>query len=873
MSLVAPGPAVELLERGETLSKLDELLASVRAGSPGRLVWVGGEAGVGKTVLLRRFCELQGKQVRILWGACQPLRTPRPLGPFVDVAEAAGGELAELVAAAARPHQVAAALLDQLGGRTATVLVLENLHWGDEATLDVITLVAARIASVPALVLASYRDEALESAPALRLVLGELARHPDRLKVQPLSRAAVASLADPAALDAAQLYDLTGGNPFFVTEVLAAGGGRLPETVRDAVLARTATLSAPARRLLEAIAIVPGEIELWLLEKLVSKQLDHLDECIAAGMLRATATTIAIRHELARLAVEEAISPNRRLVLQRAAIEALAAQDDPDYARLAHHAEAAGDADAVSRWTPLAAERAARSGAHREAATHYERALRFSSGLPIAERAGLLERRAQECYLSAQIEEAMAAQQEALECYRSAGDRLREGNALRELSRILFFVGRTNEGETAAAAAVVLLEQLPVGHELALAYCNVSQRQAVLQKSKEAAEWGGRALEVAERLNDIEALVYALTNIGMAELGDGQESGREKLNRALGLAQQHRLEEHAGRIFNALTIWPLRFRRLHECERYLAVGLTYCRERGLDTWRLYLLACSAQLQLDYGHWDDAEDVTASVLRDPHSASVARNWALIVRGLVRARSGHAEAARPLAEAWSLAQSTDELMRIGPAAAARAEFAWLNADPAEVVEATNSALALAVDRRVPWVAGELACWRWRAGVHDDLPADMLSEPYALAIGGDWSSAAERWRELGCPYEAALALADADDESALRQALDELQALGARPAAAIVARRLRERGVRRIPRGPQARTVENPAGLTAREVEVLALLAEGRRNAQIAERLIVSEKTIDTHVSAILRKLGVRTRGEAVAQAARLGLSPPG
>jgi predicted ATPase len=202
MSTVAPEPAVELLERGETLSKLDDLLASVEAGLPGRLVWVGGEAGVGKTVLLRRFCERHGKQVRVLWGACQPLRTPRPLGPFVDVAETAGGELAELVAAAARPHQVTAALLDYLGDRRTTVLVLENLHWGDEATFDVITLIAARIASVPALVLASFRDDALELSPALRLVLGELARRPERLKIQPLSHAAVASLADPAGLDA-----------------------------------------------------------------------------------------------------------------------------------------------------------------------------------------------------------------------------------------------------------------------------------------------------------------------------------------------------------------------------------------------------------------------------------------------------------------------------------------------------------------------------------------------------------------------------------------------------------------------------------------------------------------------------------------------
>ena len=876
MSLVAPGVPVDLLERDETLAKLNDLLADVEASSQGRLAWVGGEAGVGKTVLLQRFCRVQGKDVRILWGSCQPLRTPRPFGPFVDVAEATGGELARLVAAAARPHEVADALVDELRGRRATVIVLEDLHWGDDATLDVVTLIAARISSMSALLLASYRDDELERAPALQLVLGELARRTGRLKVERLSRAAVATLADPAGLDAGQLYELTGGNPFFISEVLATGGGKVPETVRDAVLARAATLSEPARRLIEAVAVVPGQTEMWLLGTLAGQQLDQLDECLASGMLSARSTTVAFRHELARLAVEEAISPNRRLALHGAAVELLSAQDDPDFARLAHHAEGACDTDAVLRWAPRAAERANLSGAHREAAAQYERALRFASGLPITERAALLEGRARHCYLSAQIEEAICAQQEALECYHSAGDRLREGNALRELSRILFFVGRTNEGEEAADAAVVLLEQLPPGHELALAYCNVSQRRMVVQDAQGADKWGSRALAVAEQLNDIEALVYALTNIGSAELDRGEDSGHDKLERALELAQQHHLEDHAGRIFNALTMRllttmrPMRRRRLSECESQLAAGLEYCRERGLDTWRLYLETCSALLQLDYGHWDEAADGGASVLRDPHSASVARNLALIVCGLVHARRGDAEAAAQLGEARTLAESTEELIRIGPSAAAGAELAWLNADLEKVVEVTDSALALAVDRAVPWVAGELAVWRWRAGVRDQLPADLVAEPYALSIGGDWSNAAERWREIRCPYEAALALADADDEGALRRAFEELQALGARPAAAIVGRRLRQRGVRGIPRGPRAPTVENPAGLTAREVEVLALIAEGMRNAQIADRLFVSEKTIDTHVSSILRKLGALTRGEAAAQAARLGLT---
>jgi DNA-binding CsgD family transcriptional regulator len=219
---------------------------------------------------------------------------------------------------------------------------------------------------------------------------------------------------------------------------------------------------------------------------------------------------------------------------------------------------------------------------------------------------------------------------------------------------------------------------------------------------------------------------------------------------------------------------------------------------------------------------------------------------------------------------MVEPTFELDRIAQVAAARAEAAWLRGDPATAEQVTDAALALAVACHEPWAAGELAYWRWQAGLRDDLPSSVVAEPYRLSIAGKWRQAAEEWRKIGCPYETALALAESDDEVDVREAIDRLQLLGARPAAAIVARRLRERGVRRVPRGPRPTTRENPAGLTARELEVLALLAKGLRNAQIAERLFVSQKTVDHHVSAILRKLDARTRGEAAAEAVRLGLT---
>jgi DNA-binding CsgD family transcriptional regulator/tetratricopeptide (TPR) repeat protein len=874
LSAAASSRAGTLLERGGSLSALDELFAGVRSSLEGRLVLVGGEAGVGKTALLQGFCEAQGAPARILWGACEPLRTPRPLGPLVDVGEAVGGELRELVTGAARPYEVAVALLGELRAGKPAVLVLEDMHWADEATLDVLITLAARVSSVPALVLASYRSDELGGSPQLRFVLGELVRRRDRLRVDPLSEAGVIALAEPHGIDGRELYRRTGGNPFYLTEVLAAGGEQIPETVRDAVLARAGRLSAPARGLLDAAAVIPGQVEMWLLEALAGKLDDRLEECLALGVLTAGRSHVWFRHELARLAIDEALAPNRRLALHRAAIAALEARgaDNLDFPRLANHAEAAGDVERVLGWAPRAAEWAARSGAHREAAAQYARALRFARGLPAERRAELLQRRADECFMTDQFAQAIEAEQQAVECHRQAGDRRGEGDALRSLSTLLRYLGRTQEAREVALEAVRMLEPLAPGHELALAYCNVSYLSLSVEDADEAMAWATRALELAQRGDDTEALVYALTNLAVVAFRSGEEGGQLKLERALDLAQQHGLEEQTGRVFANLVVWPVRHRMFAIAATFLEAGLAYCGEHGLDTWRLYLLACRARLELDLGRWDEAADSAALVLHDPRSAPVPRGWALGALGLLRARRGDAEALGPLEEARGLAHGTGELQRIAPAAAATAEARWLARDNAAVEQVTDSALLLARSLAVPWVVGELAYWRWQAGMREQLPAALLAEPYRLAIANDWAQAAELWRRIGCPYEAALALADSQDETTVRQAIEQLQQLGARPAAAIVARRLRERGVRGIPRGPRPQTRENPAGLTARELEVLALLAEGLRNAQIAERLVVSEKTVDHHVSAILRKLAVRTRGEAGAQAVRLGMVPP-
>jgi predicted ATPase/DNA-binding CsgD family transcriptional regulator len=862
------GALSTLVERNAALEALDDHLAAVGATGRGRLVLIAGEAGIGKTSLVRAFCE-HGQRGRVLWGACDALFTPRPLGPLVDVADELGGELAAAVADGAAPGALLGALTHSLRGRPPDVLVLEDLHWADEATLDVLRLLARRVESLPALVLATYRDDELDPRHPLRLVLGELpSGSAARMALAPLSAQGVAELAGSIGVDPEELHRRTDGNPFYVTEVLAAADDDIPETVRDAVLARAARLDERARSLLDAVAIAPLRAELWLLSALAEGALDGLDACLASGMLRAERDAVSFRHEIARVAVEEALSPYRRLSLNRRALAALAehgAGSDP--ARLAHHAEAAGDADAVLLHAPAAGERAARLGSHREAAAQFARALRYGADLPRERRAELLERRSYECYLVHDIRGAVEARQRALEEHRATGDTRRQGDAHRWLSRLAWFEGHNAVADEQAQRAVELLERLAPGRELAMAYSNMAQLRMLARDQPGASAWGARAIELAERLDEAEIVVHALNNVGAAELEQGVPGGAAKLERSLELALEAGLEEHVARAYTNLGAGSVAIRAYAIGDRNLDAGIAYCAEHDLTSWVAYMVGWRARSELDQGSWDAAGATASGVLAPPDVPPPTRITPLTVLGRLRARRGDPDPWAPLDEALELARGMGEVQRVAPVAAARAEARWLAGESGAIAGETDAAIALEQPHR--WAVGELYLWRRRASLVDAFEREAIAEPFLLELDGDWEAAAARWTAMGCPYESALALGHADDDDAQRRGLAALQELGAHAAARRVARALRERGLRDVSRGPRAATRENPAGLTARELEVVALLADGLRNAEIAARLFVSEKTAAHHVSAILRKLGVATRSQAAAEAARLGI----
>ncbi|HET7434125.1 MAG TPA: AAA family ATPase [Thermoanaerobaculia bacterium] len=818
-----------LLEREAPLAELQRAKEDALAGR-GAVIAVIGEAGIGKSSLLHAFVRASRNDLRVLQSGCEALFTPRPLGPLYDVA-------ADLAVDVELPRerlfpQVLAALR-----REPTVLVVEDVHWADRATLDLLKYLGRRLATAGVLLLISYRDDEIGPDHPLISLLGDLGSSLRRIHLEGLSREAIQQLAGDRS---AGLRELTGGNPFYVTEVLAAGTERVPHTVRDAVLARAAHLTPDARRLIELASLIPGRAELHLLDAAV----DDAEAAARTGIVRVEQSFLIFRHELARHAIEDSLSDARRMPMHRTILERLLAANEKSFARLAHHAAGARDAAAILRYAPLAAEEAAKASAHQEAAAHYRTALQYSGAVSEAQRAALLDALSYECYLTERLGEALERRVEALAIWRALGETRKEGDNVRWQSRLNWFLGRNADAYDCAVRAIAILGSMPPSRELAMAYSNKAQLHMLAQERDRAAAWGTRAIALAEEFNDQEILAHALNNVGTAEDDD------EPVERSLRIALQHGFQEHVARAYTNLGASNVRRCSYEAASRWLDEGITWCRDRDLDSWVFYMRAWRARLRLERGAWDDAVDDAEAVLA--HGASsITRIAAGAVLGRVCIRRGDPGGMTLLDEARDLALVTGEFQRIAPVVAARAEAAWLRGDTTAAASEVAEAFAMSAEIGEPWARGELAMW---LGV--DTPPVDVAEPYALLIAGEFSDAATAFESAGRPYEAALAVSRSEDVDALRRAVSILERLGDGSLIEIVRRKLRALGVR----GPRETTRANPAGLTEREIEILDLVGDGLRNADIAARLFLSPKTVDHHVSSILSKLGVKSRRDA-------------
>ncbi|MDQ4095633.1 MAG: AAA family ATPase, partial [Actinomycetota bacterium] len=363
-----------VLEREYEMRTLEEALEDAIAGA-GSAVLVFGEAGIGKSSLVRAFLASAGSEARVLFGACDDLLTPRTLGPFRDMGRASKGKLATAVSQGSDRDAVFGAVLDELAVPT-TIMVIEDVHWADDATLDVIRYLSRRIGSVPGMVILTYRhDELRDDHPLLRVLGGFAGEGARRLHLRPLSLDAVRDMSLGSSVNAVEVFDATQGNAFFVAEALAAPDSIVPATVRDAVLARVRSLAPATREALAVLSVIPVRIDRWLVEALLEDPGSVLEEAEQRGVLVSDTNQVWFRHEIARRAVQQALAPSARLDHNRRVLQRLVAHPDPDLAQVVHHAREADDPERVVRYALQAAAEAARAGAYREALSHFEQVL------------------------------------------------------------------------------------------------------------------------------------------------------------------------------------------------------------------------------------------------------------------------------------------------------------------------------------------------------------------------------------------------------------------------------------------------------------------------------------------------------------------
>jgi DNA-binding CsgD family transcriptional regulator/tetratricopeptide (TPR) repeat protein len=840
-----------VLERDSQLAALRSYAEEARGGD-GRMALISGEAGIGKSTLVEEL-EATLPGATWWWGACDGLSTPRALGPLTDIAAQAGGALyAADQDGSSRDARFDALLTTLQDGAELRVVVIEDLHWADEATLDMLRFLGRRIRSARVLVLLTYRDDALAPDEPLRVTLGDLATHRStrRVALGPLSEQAVGQLAAASGLDAGELYELTGGSPFFVTELLTAGSLGIPGSARDVVLARAAVLTPEARGVLEHAALLGARIT----PALLSAASDHVNELITSGLLVRNGDALRFRHEIARQAVQEEIAPHQATELHRAILDALLVTGCTDDDRLAFHAEGAGDAARVLEHAPRAGRAAAAVKSHREAVAHFGRAVRYADATDIGTRAALFDEYADELGLVERWEDAAVIGRAVIGLWRDSGNPLREGAAETRFAKAMWRLCRGAESIAAYLRARDLLEPLGSTEELCCLY----------------ADGGGaldpdgmtlyitRAVAIARELNLVDLRVGALN--GVAYLAAGRRGDYETpLREALQLALRHDLQRRAGQSYANLTEFYAEEFRLPETEPFFREALDYCDDHDVATYGNCVRGHYAMALVEHCRWDEALREASLVLASKASP-INRLSSLVTVGTVLARRGDPAAAQYLDEADAVATGTDEPCYLAWAGLPIAEASWLAGDADAARKRLHALCIRLTELETKWLAAVIA-WQHRLGVQSDVVPALA--PYAAQVAGPPRRAARLWDGLHMPYHAALALGDSDDEADLREAVTRLDPLSP-PAALMVRRKMRDLGLRAIPSGARASTRSDPLGLTRREREVLDLVRDHLTNEQIAERLVISVKTVDHHVSAVLAKLGVSSRRDASALA---------
>ena len=856
----------KLLERDAPLAQVQALMALVAEGH-GTSVLVTGEAGAGKTTFFQALEAQIGSGARIFRGACEDLSIPEPLGPVRELAKSAGWDIDLKQLMDGQRLETFTQVLDLASDHERpTILIIEDLHWADEATLDFVRFMARRIVPKRILLLINSRDADDTAQQRLRAAYrGVPAESLTRIELKPLTQTAVSELAAQAGIDGIKLFQQSAGNAFYVTELLRNRDLHMPASVQDAVLSRIDRLGTDAQNILNIVSIFPRRAELDLVMELSdSDGFSDVEECIAEGLLTDSGEYVAFRHEIARLAVENGLAAFKKRTLNATLYKMLSAVAATPKARLMHHARVGRLSDAVRQLAPDAAHEANATGAFRQSAEYYEIALEFKDNLSKQEQAELFETAAGIFGIIARQPVAIANLEQALEIRKSFGQDLASANNLRKLARLHWEIGLKSKAKTLADEAIKMAEDTG-SYELAWSYAVRGQIAMTEFELDIAADVSKKAIELAEQHDFDDVKSFALSSLGICEWTD-VENAVAILKSGLKLALDKNIPEIIGRGYSNVGIYLGEHYLYRDSVKIYDEGIHYCQLHDIPTGTELLSAWRFDIRERMGAWDEAYSGAERLLAEGRHHSSAIFFARICMARIAMRRGYATADALIDQLdWAVEKGEDARHNTAYAILL-AEKAFLGLGSAEpFLELMEQVQALPI---FPAMNEQFYLWKKRLGITLNYQEnEIFNDPFRRGLAGDWHGEAAAWADIGSPYHEALALLDGD-VTAKTRALEILDGLEATVVADFARQKMRGEGITIKSHTPRASTKANPAGLTKRQLDVLRLLNDGLSNAEIGEKLFVSPKTVDHHVSAVLAKLEVSTRGEAAAHAREAG-----
>jgi DNA-binding CsgD family transcriptional regulator/tetratricopeptide (TPR) repeat protein len=862
---------MELIERETYLSLLHTKLSKVDEGE-GHSLFLYGESGIGKTSLLKAFKKDLNKKYKIFEGVCDALFTPRPLAPLFDIAWQISPDLMQGTTDIHDRTVLFSKFLQELKKQDATcIIIFEDIHWADEATFDFIKFIARRITHIPCLFICTVRDNEIHLTHPFTSVAGQLS--PDsytRVQVAPLSVEAVKILAEEKGYDGEKVYKIAGGNPFFVNEILASYSEGVPATIREGIISAYNRTNEKTRQVWELLSVIPGSFETKYLERFDPSYLEAVENCRQLQILIYENNKISFKHELFRRAIENSLSPMRRVELHKRILELFLANFEVNHEieRIVHHAKNANKHELVVRYAPIAAREAAAVGSHVEAAKLLNTAIEHYQGSNECELVTLYETYAYECYLTNDIKQAIVYTSKRLRLLKKENNIEKTAGCVRFLSRLSWLDGDRNTSLQLAQDAVNAFVDAPSSTAKARAYSTMAHLKMLADEPKETIKWGDMAIEVAKDVNDEDAICHALNSMGTVRIyiPVEKQKGIEQLEKSLEIAIRNSFDEHAARAYTNLAGNAMKIKEYDIVERYLDEGIAYSEERDLSYWMACMLGIKAKLELEKGNLNEALQIAESLRSGKYEGTFKVYSALIIV-LVNMRTNDTNVLPLLLQAKTTAFDKNEWQLMVPPMAALLEYEWLTGE--EVVDADELQFVMEnINKSFYYYENnEFAYWLKKTR-NEDVALDIIAEGYDVTSVAKARRSAAYWKEKGNNYHYSLMLFEGSEEDK-RNALAVMQELGATVVYERMKQEMRSAGIKSIPRGMRRSTMSNSAFLTGREMDVLQLLKHGLQNKEIANKLFISAKTVDHHISAIFYKLEVNSRVKAVNEATRLEL----